>query len=121
MEDNRLSPSQAADKFIVRLPDGMRQRIAEVAKRSRRSMNSEIVCRIEHSLNTVADPIAAEELKNMISSYHANTLQEENNIESDPEEEKVSLRKTEQLLVELFRKLSTEEKNAVLVLLGRSF
>ncbi|MDF1630489.1 MAG: Arc family DNA-binding protein [Alcanivoracaceae bacterium] len=38
------------EKFVVRLPGGMRQEIAEVARRSRRSMNSEIVARLERSL-----------------------------------------------------------------------
>ena len=35
--------SRNADKFVVRLPEGMRQKIAEVAKKNHRSMNSEIV------------------------------------------------------------------------------
>jgi hypothetical protein len=32
--------NRASDKFILRLPDGMRERLAEVAQRERRSMNS---------------------------------------------------------------------------------
>ena len=40
------------EKFVVRLPNGMRRRIAEVAKQYHRSMNSEIVSRLELSLNT---------------------------------------------------------------------
>jgi hypothetical protein len=42
--------SRTADKFVVRLPDGMRERIAEVARSSHRSMNSEIIARLEKSL-----------------------------------------------------------------------
>lgn len=42
--------SRDADKFVVRLPDGMRERIAEVAQASRRSMNSVIISRLEASL-----------------------------------------------------------------------
>ncbi|QLF92500.1 Arc family DNA-binding protein [Pseudomonas sp. ABC1] len=42
--------SRTADKFVVRLPDGMRDRIAEVARNHHRSMNSEIIARIEQSL-----------------------------------------------------------------------
>lgn len=38
------------EKFVVRLPGGMRQSIADVARKSRRSMNSEIVARLEQSL-----------------------------------------------------------------------
>jgi len=42
--------SRTADKFVVRLPDGMRERIAEVAREHHRSMNSEIIARLERSL-----------------------------------------------------------------------
>lgn len=43
--------SRTADKFVVRLPDGMRERIAEVARNHHRSMNSEIIARLEQSIN----------------------------------------------------------------------
>lgn len=42
--------SRTADKFVVRLPDGMRERIAEVARVHHRSMNSEIIARMERTL-----------------------------------------------------------------------
>lgn len=42
-------PSQLQDRFIVRMPDGMRDRIAEAAKAAGRSMNAEIVHRLEES------------------------------------------------------------------------
>jgi len=42
--------SRSADKFVVRLPDGMREKIAEVARGHHRSMNSEIIARLEESL-----------------------------------------------------------------------
>lgn len=35
--------SRTADKFVIRLPDGMREQIAETAKINHRSMNSEII------------------------------------------------------------------------------
>lgn len=38
---------RGADQFVVRLPDGMRERIAEQAKANNRSMNAEIVARLE--------------------------------------------------------------------------
>lgn len=47
------------EKFVVRLPYGMRARIAEVSRLSHRSMNSEIVARLEDSLagqTRVAEP-----------------------------------------------------------------
>ena len=42
--------SRSADKFVVRLPEGMRARIAEVARHYHRSMNSEIIARLEKTL-----------------------------------------------------------------------
>jgi hypothetical protein len=42
------SKSRTADKFVVRLPDGMRDEIAKIADKKIRSMNSEIVSRLEH-------------------------------------------------------------------------
>ena len=44
-----------AEKFVVRLPLGMRRRIAEAARGYRRSMNSEIVARLEQTLSTGAN------------------------------------------------------------------
>ena len=42
--------SRDADKFVVRLPDGMRERISEVSRSNHRSMNSEIIKRLERTL-----------------------------------------------------------------------
>lgn len=44
-----LPPSRVAEQFVVRFPDGMRGRIAEEAKANNRSMNAEIVARLERS------------------------------------------------------------------------
>jgi len=46
----RSYSSRTADKFVVRLPEGMRERIADVARNHHRSMNSEIIARLEQSL-----------------------------------------------------------------------
>jgi plasmid stability protein len=45
----REPPSQSQDKFIVRLPDGMRERIKAEAEANNRSMNAEIVARLDAS------------------------------------------------------------------------
>ena len=50
LKKNVAYSSRTADKFVVRLPDGMRDRIAEVARDQHRSMNSEIIARLESSL-----------------------------------------------------------------------
>jgi hypothetical protein len=43
--------SGEAEKFMIRLPGGMRSRIAEEAKANGRSMNAEIVARLQGSLD----------------------------------------------------------------------
>jgi hypothetical protein len=43
-------PGRGSDQFIVRLPDGMRDFIAEMAERSGRSMNAEIVNALAHQI-----------------------------------------------------------------------
>lgn len=40
-------PRQPQDKYIIRMPDGLRERIARKARANRRSMNSEIVEALE--------------------------------------------------------------------------
>jgi muconolactone delta-isomerase len=39
-------PSEKADRFMVRLPDGMRDRLKEAAKANNRTMNAEVVARL---------------------------------------------------------------------------
>jgi plasmid stability protein len=55
MTKDKNYPSRVADQFVVRLPDGMRDKIAEEAKKNNRSMNAEIVGRLEASLSPSAD------------------------------------------------------------------
>lgn len=50
VKKNVAYSSRTADKFVVRLPEGMRDRIAEVAREQHRSMNSEIIARLQNSL-----------------------------------------------------------------------
>lgn len=44
-------PSQQQDRFIVRLPDGMRERIKAEADKNNRSMNAEIVARLAQTFD----------------------------------------------------------------------
>lgn len=48
MTENRAN----SDKFMLRLPDGMRQQIKESAEKSGRSMNAEIIQRLSDSFQT---------------------------------------------------------------------
>ena len=43
-------PSRGSDQFNLRFPDGMRDRIAELAQEAGRSMNAEIIARLQASI-----------------------------------------------------------------------
>lgn len=58
-------PSRTADQFVVRLPGGMRDLISETAKAASRSMNAEIVARLQQSLEAKQ---SAEELHREIEA-----------------------------------------------------
>ena len=66
-------PSETQDRFIVRFPDGMRDRIAEEAKANNRSMNAEIVARLERSFTAEKEV----EQTAFESGFEASMLREE--------------------------------------------
>lgn len=43
-------PSRGSDQFVVRFPEGLRDRIRKAADANGRSMNAEIIARLEKSL-----------------------------------------------------------------------
>lgn len=89
--------SRTADKFVVRLPDGMRERIAEVARNHHRSMNSEIIARLEQSL------------------LQEGALGDDLNMRLDSPE--LSLHERE--LLQRFRHLAHRQQNALIALIAQ--
>lgn len=51
-------PSDKQDQFVVRLPDGMRDRIKAAAEANNRSMNAEIVATLEDKYPAPSSPDA---------------------------------------------------------------
>ncbi|MDX3927654.1 MAG: Arc family DNA-binding protein [Shinella sp.] len=49
-------PSEELDKFLLRMPDGLRDKLKAAAEENKRSMNAEIVARLDFSL--IAHPHA---------------------------------------------------------------
>lgn len=88
--------SRTADKFVVRLPDGMRERIADVARNHHRSMNSEIIARLEQSM------------------LQEGALGDELNLRLDSPD--LSLHERE--LLQRFRQLSRRQQNALVALIA---
>lgn len=70
-----VTSSRLAEKFVLRLPNGMRERLADVARSSRRSMNSEMISRLEQSLVPAAEPLAEELVESgMLTEYEARLI-----------------------------------------------
>ncbi len=85
------SQSRNADKFVIRFPEGMRTKIAEIAAVNRRSMNSEIVMCLGQMIDdSVAIPTSAPLAQN----------------------------NDEVRILNAFRALNSDKKAAALVLLG---
>lgn len=49
MEDKPVYPSDLADKVLVRMPDGMRDKLKALAKTNNRTLNAEIIARLQNS------------------------------------------------------------------------
>ncbi len=96
LKKNVAYSSRTADKFVVRLPNGMRDRIAEVARTQHRSMNSEIIARLENSL------------QNDGLQLHPDNLRLDS-----PE-----ISQYERELLMRFRQLAQRQQNALLSLIG---
>lgn len=54
MVSETTATGRDSDKFMLRLPDGMRDRLKEEAKSNNRTLNAEIVKRLEESLAIAA-------------------------------------------------------------------
>lgn len=93
---------QEVEKFVVRLPQGMRARIADVARANHRSMNSEIITRLEDSLNGA---VAVEQPSALPTAPGLRVI------------ERASDR--EQQLLARFRSMTADKQAALLELLGQ--
>ena len=95
-------PSRGLDKFVLRLPEGMRDKIGAAARANKRTMNAEIVQRLEASFSSTDEPLlvikknTAEgdiiwELRNSMQSLQAEVAELRANLmkaiggEADPE------------------------------------
>lgn len=65
-------PSQLQDKFNLRFPDGMRDVIADRAKQNGRSMNSEIIARLNATISYDdygRSPSGFQDVREVVLSY----------------------------------------------------
>jgi len=50
-------PSRGLDKFVLRLPEGMRDKIGVAARTNKRTMNAEIIQRLDASFSSTNEPL----------------------------------------------------------------
>ena len=117
---NNEKKKQNADKFIVRLPTGMREKIASISKTNHRSMNSEIVSRLEYSFEQelYSQDISSDESNPPLNGN--STAINYTNGSSDTMETIVgneTVNRAEQLLVNFYRKLPKQQQQALLAFL----
>ncbi len=67
------APSDIADKFMLRMPEGMRDRLKAAAEENNRSMNAEIVSRLQQSLDgNLSNAQAQSEIEKILERMAAN-------------------------------------------------
>ena len=98
------SPPALVEKFVIRLPNGLREQIKALSEHNRRSMNSEIIMVLERHIqqNQQAD----------IQGFTAEELLKE--VKGELREEQM----TDQVLQQRLDSLPPEKKEALLELLG---
>ncbi|KAA0970287.1 Arc family DNA-binding protein [Aureimonas fodinaquatilis] len=67
-------PSEKAERFQIRLPDGLREEIRSAAERNGRSMNAEIVHRLQ-SVGSLRDQFAGQALSGFLGNSKSLGLQ----------------------------------------------
>lgn len=66
-------PSRGLDKFVLRMPEGMRERIGAAARANKRTMNAEIIQRLEESFTSsvgVPNFLSEQDIIQMIIETH---------------------------------------------------
>ena len=96
---------EPVDNFVVRFPRSLRQRIGEVARFYRRSVNSEILLRLDYSLNGLPSMAREHSMEPPMFAAIERTL-------------RGNLTQEEELLVLCYRRLSGAKRKALLDLLS---
>lgn len=106
---------QDADKYIVRFPDGMRERLKIEAHTNKRTLNAEIVARLEASFGAHSAPVPAQDLAHLYDLLMAQTELQRLMTEQQAAKDSLfwaaqDLEKTDKALAELIRRESQGEE-----------
>ncbi|MFQ6181852.1 Arc family DNA-binding protein [Sinorhizobium meliloti] len=69
---NKKPVIQSQDKYVVRLPDGMRDKLKAEAERNKRSMNAEIVARLEATFHSIPEHMTPEAFNFVMEHNYVN-------------------------------------------------
>ena len=105
MSDSNKSSPALVEKFVIRLPNGLREQIKALSEQNRRCMNSEIIMVLEKHIQQFT--------QEDIRDFRAEELLQE--VRGD---EQKGVPVTDQVLQERLDALPTEKKEALLELLG---
>ena len=92
-------------KFVVRLPAAMRDQVAEAAAHYRRSMNSEIVARLEQSFGVLPRMSTEQDVEPPLHPHLEAIFRS-------------TLNENEKMLIKVFRRLDGARQQALLDLLN---
>ena len=95
---------EASHRFVLRLPVGLHARVLEAATRYRRSLNAEIVVRLEQSLGGIPQDAVESQLEPALFPLLETTFRGD-------------LSDEENTLIRLFRRLSAKQRAGLLNLL----
>lgn len=119
MSDSIKRPPALVEKFVIRLPNGLREQIKALSEQNRRSMNSEIIMVLEKHIQQFTQEdiqdFRAEELLQDVRNDQSN--HNDSTEDSKQIEQKESLL-TDKVLQERLEALPAEKKEALLELLG---
>jgi hypothetical protein len=87
-------------KYMVRLPPSMRDQLLESARYYRRSMNSDIVARLQQSFSGLPDDASVRDIEPPMHEEFENLFRQE-------------LAEDEQELIRTYRRLSTSKRKAL--------
>ena len=116
--DNRkasVQTRQEVEKFVVRLPKGIRGMISEISRINHRSMNSEIVARLEESLGLSTPMDGVSGVSEATPELYA-VNGDHSRVDMQLTDEQTAGQQEERLL-ERFRRLSGDRRRALLELL----
>ena len=100
-----MDAAERSQRFVLRLSPALHRRVIEAAAMYRRSMNAEILARLEYSLNGIPADADVSAVEPALFPYLETTFRGE-------------LSDEENTLIRLFRRLSPSQRAALVDLLG---